>query len=185
MDFLAVIKRVAPILAGTFGTPLAGLAVSAICSVLPGDKAQEVQQAETAAPGTGALGKLGDLFAQGILKAEQIKQAESAHAEKMAELGYKNAVDLETLSTQDRASARAREVAVKDRTPSILAYILIAGTGVAIAGTLLGYTKIDSALSGTLIGYLVAECRTALAYFFGTTASGQVKDATISEIAKS
>jgi hypothetical protein len=184
MDFLAAIKRIAPILAGTFGTPLAGLAVSAICSVLPGDKAQEVQAAETAAPG-GALGKIGDLFAQGVLKVEQIKQAEAAHTEKMAELGYKNAVDLETLAAGDRANARAREIAVRDATPAVLAYILIAGTGIAIAGTLLGYTKVDSALSGTLIGYLVAECRTALAYFFGTTANGKSKDDTIAEIAKS
>jgi hypothetical protein len=48
----------------------------------------------------------------------------------------------------------------------------------------MGWTKVDSALAGTLIGYMVAESRSALAYFFGTTAGSQAKDSTISQIAK-
>lgn len=185
MGFLSILKKVAPFIAGTFGTPLAGIAVQALCATLPADAAQDVQAAHAADPVNGAVGKLGDLFQHGVLKLEALRAADVAHAEKMRELGFKTLVDLEGIAAIDRDSARKREIAIKDGTPAILAYILIAGTGLAIGGTLLGYTKVDSALAGTLIGYLVAECRTALSYFFGTTATGKSKDDTIAEIAKS
>lgn len=111
----------------------------------------------------------------------KVKQAEADLQAKLTELG----IQREQLVYSDIANARAREIAVKDMTPRNLAYLIIGFTGLAIAATLAGWTKVDSALAGTLIGYLVAECRSTLTYYFGSSQSSQAKDATLAEIAKS
>lgn len=109
-----------------------------------------------------------------------LRTEEDGFKVRMKELGIQE----EQLVYQDIANARAREVAVKDTTPRNLAYLIIGFTGLCIAATLAGWTKVDSALAGTLIGYLVAECRSTLTYYFGSSQSSQNKDATLAEIAK-
>lgn len=110
----------------------------------------------------------------------KVKQAEAELQERMAELG----IQKEQLVFQDIASARAREIAVRDSTPRNLAYLIIGFTGLAIAATLAGWTHVDSALAGTLIGYLVAECRSTLTYYFGSSQGSRDKDQALAEIAK-
>jgi hypothetical protein len=109
-DFLTAIKNIAPMIAGTFGTPLAGLAVKAICAALPDDQAKTVNDAHAADPVSGGLQKIGELFAQGVISTAQIKQAENTHAERMVELGFKNAADLSKIAADDRANARKASV---------------------------------------------------------------------------
>lgn len=164
---LQILKTVAPLLAtavgGPFG-PLAGAAISAALGTAAGDSKAAETALLTATPD--------QLLA--LQKANQDFQIQ------MKQLG----ISEEKLTFDDIANARAREIAVKDCTPRNLAYLIIAFTGACIAATLVGLTKVDSALAGTLIGYLVAECRSTLTYYFGSSQSSQNKDATLAEIAK-
>lgn len=165
---LQVLRTVAPMLAtavgGPFG-PLAGAAISAALGTATGDS----KAAETA-----LLSATPDQLLA-LQKANQDFQVQ------MKQLG----ISEEKLVYDDIANARAREISVKDSTPRNLAYLIVGFTGACIAATLAGWTKTDSALAGTLIGYLVAECRSALTYYFGSSQSSQNKDATLAEIAKS
>lgn len=185
-DFIGAIKNIAPIIAGTFGTPLAGLAVKAICSVLPDGQAKEVADAHAGDPIGGAAQKLGEMLAQGIITTAQLKQAELSHAERMAELGYKSVADLEKISADDRDSARKREIAVKDETPKILAAIVVT-SWVFIQWHLINNSVPDDMreIIMRVLGTLDAALMMVLAYYFGSSASSKEKDKTLADIAKS
>ena len=79
--------------------------------------------------------------------------------------------ELESLVTEfkDRDSAREREIGVKDSTNKILAFVIVGAFVCLAASTLLGYAKVESALAGTLVGYLSAKCEQVLAYYFGSS----------------
>lgn len=183
IGFGDIIKNVAPWLAGTFGTPLLGMAVSAIVNTLPGDQQASVQ---TAGSPEGALEKIADLFKQGAISTAQIKQAETAHAEHMAELGYKNAADLAAIAAGDRDSARKREIAVRDNVPAILAYLVTAGF-FGVLGYVLAYgvPKQGGDALLLLLGSLATAWTGIVAYYFGSSTGSKDKDDTIATIAKS
>ncbi len=171
------IGSMAPTIATMLGGPLAGVAVSSLEGALglrnsanPADGAQSITNALQSA----------------ALTPEQIaavRAADQRHAEVMGQQG----IDLEKINAahaeafahideEDRDSARKREETVKDSTPRNLAYLVILGSGAMFAFTLAGMTKVDSALAGTLIGYLVSEMKQVLSYYFGTSASSARKD---------
>src|SRR5207237_5130961 len=56
-----------------------------------------------------------------------LKKADQEYALQMQSLGFKNTADLAAIAASDTASARAREIAVKDNTPKILSYIVTIG----------------------------------------------------------
>jgi hypothetical protein len=165
---LQVLKAVAPTLATAVGGPFAPIAAAAISAAL-GTPAADAKAAEAA------------LMTATPDQLLALKKAEQDFTVRMTELGIQE----DQLVYQDIADARAREIAVRDSTPRNLAYLVLGFTGLCIAATLGGWTKVDSALAGTLIGYLVAEARSALAYYFGSSNSSKSKDETIQEIAKS
>ena len=184
-DFLAAIKQIAPMLAGTLGGPLAGLAVKAVIGAVSPEQGEQVQQAQEAGGIDGAIAKVAELFQQGAVNVAQIKQAEQAHAERMAELGYKNAADLEKIAADDRDSARKREIAVKDWTPQVLAYLVTAGF-FSILGYVLanGLPKQGGDALLMMLGSLGTAWTGIVAYYFGSSSSSKAKDSTIAEIAK-
>ena len=163
MDWL---KNLAPVLASALGGPLAGMAVGALTKHLgvSEETVKDILQ-------SGNLN--GDQLAA-IKKAElELKQHESDNGFKFAEL-----------EIRDRDSARQREMATKDSVNSILAYTVL-GSFIAVVGaTLLGYAKVESALAGTLIGYLSAKAEQVLAYYFGSSRGSKDKDATLADMAK-
>jgi len=193
-DFLSAIKQIAPMLAGTLGGPLAGFAVKAVIGAVSPEQGEAVQAAQDKGGIESAVAKIGELFQQGAIQTAQIKAAEMTHAERMAELGYKNAADLAKIDADDRNSARQREIAVKDATPRQLAFVVIGGfLGVSALQLLALMLWPDVAakipaqgwlLIGNISGYLANEAKQAGAYYFGTTANSGSKDATIAEIAK-
>lgn len=107
----------------------------------------------------------------------------------------KFALDMATLQAQseqaaaateelDRDSARQREVGTKDKVNRNLAYIIIGSFITMVIATLAGYSKVDSALAGTLIGYLSAKAEQVISYYFGSTHSSSQKNDIITGMMK-
>lgn len=164
----SILASIAPLIGTAVGGPFGALAGAMLSKALGKDA--------TDTAGVEAAITSGDPDI--LLK---IKQADNDFKLQMEQLG----IAKEKLVYDDIANARGREIAVRDHTPRNLAYLILVGTGIAIAATLLGYTKVDSALAGTLIGYLVSECKSTLTYYFGSSQGSRDKDATLADIAKS
>lgn len=177
MDFSKIIPAlatVAPTIAGLLGGPLASMGVTAVESVLglaPGTAASNPAALQTA------------VAAMSPDDAVKLAQADADLKAKLAQAG----VDLETVAAGDRANARSREIAVKDKTPMILAVLLTVGFfGV------LGYMMIVGLPKGTagsealltMLGALGTGYTMALSYYFGSSASSKTKDDTISTLSK-
>jgi hypothetical protein len=160
MDWKSIIGSVAPTVATALGGPLAGLAVESLGKALGMDQP--------------TVKKVQDALTQGQLTGEQIaqiKQAELNLQARMKELD----ISEEQLYVSDRDSARKREEVVQDKTNRNLAYLVVSAFLALIAGTILGYAKVDSVLAGTLVGYLSAKCEQVLAYYFGSSKSSDRK----------
>lgn len=164
----SAIGTIAPWIAGTLGTPVAGVAVKVICDLfgLTGDKATPENVTAALAGATPD-----QLIA--------LKQADIKHQEFMTQIGYDHLDKLAQMEVDDRDGARKREIAVKDRTPAHLAYMIIGGFfGVATAQlvALMGWPDVAVKIPpqgwviiGNISGYLAAEAKAAAAYYFGTT----------------
>lgn len=171
-----VLSSVAPTLATMLGGPLAGAAVAAI---------------------TGAFGLGPDAGPEDVTKVIQaggmtpeiiaaVRARDQEHAEKLrqmdidvAKLNADHEQAMGEQAMEDRKSARDREVAVKDRTPAHLAYLIITGFfGVAMAQlvALMGWPEVAAKIPpqgwviiGNISGYLASEAKAAASYYFGTT----------------
>jgi nucleoside diphosphate kinase len=162
------LKTLAPTVASALGGPLAGMAVTAIGSALGWQDATQE--------------KITDLLQSGQLTGEQIA------AIKIAELELKthesdNGFKFSELEIRDRDSARGREIQVKDNTNKILAFVIVGAFIIVVITTMMGWTKAESVLAGTLIGYLSAKAEQVLAYYFGSTQSSARKTELISQSA--
>ena len=62
-----------------------------------------------------------------------------------------------------------------DKTNRNLAYFIVASFVATVGSTLAGWTHVDSALAGTLIGYLSAKAEQILAYYFGSSKGSEEK----------
>lgn len=156
------LKTIAPTVATALGGPLAGLAVDAL------GKAFGWEDATTE--------KVQELLASGQLSADQIaaiKVAEMDLVKHERELGFK----FEELLTKDRDSARQREGIVKDSTNKILAFAVVGAFIAMVASILMGWSKAESVMAGTLVGYLSAKAEQVLAYYFGSTKGSADKTA--------
>ncbi|MBI5874897.1 MAG: hypothetical protein HZB81_03470 [Deltaproteobacteria bacterium] len=117
-DWKSIVGSVAPTIATALGGPLAGMAVSAISQAVLGKP--DADEAE---------------IGEAIVKSNnpeillKLKTAEQEFAAKMKQLD----IDMEKIAADDRASARQREVAVKDTTPRNLAYLYTVGYFVMIS----------------------------------------------------
>lgn len=180
----------APTLATMLGGPMAGAAVTAIEGAL-GLKA-----------GAGPQACL-DAITNAKLTGDQIvamQKANLEHEEKIKELQIDlakiNAAHQEAFAqddVQDRASARGREMAVRDSTPRQLAWIVIGGFLTVSLAQLVGMVAFADQIAkippqgwlliGNISGYLANEAKQAGSYYFGSSAGSQAKDATISKLA--
>ena len=152
------LEQIAPTIATALGGPLAGLAVSAVSKAIgvPQEDARKMLTDANMTPEQLAQIKVAEL--------ELKKQAQS--------LG----LDFEKLAVADRTSAREMQVATKSLLVPSLALIVV-GSFIAMTGaTLLGYSHIETALAGTLVGYLSAKCEQVITFYFGSSAGSQRKD---------
>ena len=114
-----------------------------------------------------------------------LKKQDQEYALQMQAAGFKELSDLEALQDADAASARTREIAVKDKTPEIGFYILITAFVVVIAALFKWPIPADNkAIVFSMIGSLATIVIGATQYFYGTTRSSRLKDDTIATIAK-
>lgn len=95
--------------------------------------------------------------------------------ETLAKLGVDEELVNVRIAEQDRANARARQIALRDYTPPILAWLIMGATFAIIATVLLGFSKVDAAISGALIGYIVAMAQQVTGYYFGSSAGSAAK----------
>jgi len=170
-DWKAVVRTVAPTIASAFGTPLAGMATSAILNaILPPEAAKpqdpESYLAQTLATATPDL----------LLK---IKQAEQQFTIDMRNLD----INLAKLNADDRANARGREIAVHDNTTKILAYVLTVGF-FGVLGLVIFHAVPDASrdIVNIMLGALGTAWIGAMSYYFGSSSGSASKSLTIASV---
>lgn len=154
------LKQIAPTIATCLGGPLAGLAVTAISKALGVDE-----------------DKVQDTINQGKLSAEQIvciKQAEIELEKSAQELG----LNFEQLAVQDRASARDLQKETKSIVPPLLSILVTIGFFGILIGLMSGKIVTSDALM-LMLGSLGTAWTGIIAFYFGSSASSQSKDAMI------
>lgn len=170
-DWKAAVSKVAPWLGAALGGPLGGAAGKLIASALGGDPTKATPD---------DLAKLvRDVTPEQLLA---LKQADQAFQLQLKQMDITERKDLEALAAQDRDSARKREMVVRDATPRILAYAVVAVWGL-INGFLLWAAlhgkslPVDmNAILMRVLGTLDAALTLALSYYFGSSASSHSKD---------
>ena len=155
MDWL---KQIAPTVFSALGGPLGGLAYEAVSKVL-GVGVDEAKK----------------MLEDGKMNAEQIAQVKVAEIE-LKKMEEQLGLNFEALAVDDRKSARDMQKEVKSSLVPTLAILIIASFIGVTVGTLMGYTKIDSVLAGTLIGYLSAKAEQVVSFYFGSSNGSQRKD---------
>lgn len=173
-NWLQTLGKIAPTLAATLGGPFGALAAPFISTAL----GLVIHSDDPNAPKADPAAELQKRIEEGSLTGDQILALRKANADFEQHIAD-NKLKLDQLRLEDVASARAREIAVKDQTPRQLALVMVFGfftLTAAVIGVLIGYP--DKAkdvppaawgLIGTLIGYLLNESSKALNYYFGTT----------------
>jgi uncharacterized membrane protein len=166
-----VVRTVAPVLGTALGGPLGGIAARTISSAIlgtPDGSEDDIAAAVNAATPEQLVA---------LKKADNDFQVEMRRLE----------VDLERIATQDRASARQREVQTKSFANPILAAIIIGGFFAVVAYVLTGseiLTGQTAGIIGTLIGYVSAKADMVATYYFGSSAGSARKTDLMSEMAK-
>jgi hypothetical protein len=152
------LKTIAPTIATCLAGPLAGMGVAALAKAIGCDP-EQVQ----------------DVISSGKLTSEQVASIQLAELELKKQAQSMN-LDFAKLTVEDRKSARDMQIATKSYlTPSLAVIIVTSFIGVVVA-TLAGFSKIESAMAGTLIGYLSAKAEQVISFYFGSSASSQRKD---------
>jgi hypothetical protein len=156
MDWKDIVRTVAPWLGSALGGPLGGAAMTAIASALG------LSESTEAALKSAISGVTPEQMAA-------MKKADQEFSVKMQELGFANMEAMEALYVKDMDSARNRQVQVKDNVNTVLAYTIVGSFITVIAATLLGFAEVDSALAGTLVGYLSAKSEMICSFYFGSS----------------
>ncbi len=173
-DWKKVVGAVAPTLATALGGPLAGVAVKTIATQLLGNEEAGEQE-----------------IAEAMAKADpqtliRLREIDTEFKTTMINSG----IQLEKIASDDRASARQREVNAHDSwTPRVLAGVIVGGFMLCVYAVLGGRVAdlkdpLIAGLIGTMIGYTSAKADQVVSYYFGSSASSKAKDETISTIAK-
>ena len=167
-DWKGTIGSVAPMLAGIFGTPAAGLAVAALCKATGLEPSPENAQ------------KAAEQFAAGQLSGDQLVALRKAEADlkvQMQKMGLEYDVQKDEIAFKDRDSARNREIQVRDYTPAIGFYLITAGFFGLIAALLKIQIPPDNkAVLYVMVGSLGTAWVGCTGYYYGTTKSSGLKD---------
>lgn len=160
MAWTDTLKKLAPTVASALLGPAAGGVVAAIGAIFGMDDVTPE--------------KIKDAIESGQLTGAQIAELKALEMKLQAE-EKERGFRYSELEFKDRDSARNREVQTKDNTNKVLAFTIVGAFIALVAGTLLGWAKVDSALAGTLVGYLSAKAEQVLAYYFGSSSGSAQK----------
>ena len=159
-DWIDTLEKLAPTVASALGSPVAGMAVGALESAL-GMSGDDVQKTVEAGKLTGE-------------QVAAIQQAELAIKAKAQELG----LDFAKLTNEDRANARDMQKTVKSWVPPTLAMLVTVGFFGILIAMMTG--KIDQAAEvDIMLGSLGTAWTGIIAFYFGSSAGSQAKDAMI------
>lgn len=159
----AIISAVAPVLGTALGGPL-GAAAGVVIATALGTKKPDGTPDMAATEAALASGSPDVLL--------KLKQADIDFQTHMADLG----VNLEAMAVDDRKSARAMQVATNSLLVPSLAVMIVAAFIAMVGSTLFGYSHVEGALAGTLVGYLSAKCEQVVGFYFGSSAGSARKD---------
>lgn len=167
-DVAGVLKKLFPFLsvAATAGGPIGVMAANALGTALgvQNPKPGDISQMLTAAGAT-----------PDQLKAAQ--DAERNFALQMQQLGFQNAQQLEEIAAGDRANARAREIAVKDKIPAILGITITLGFFGLLASMMKwAPPNQNQDLLDIMLGSLGTAWVAVVTYYFGSSAGSAKKD---------
>ena len=155
MDWL---KTIAPTIATALGGPFGGLAYEAVSKVL-GVSQDDAQK----------------MLSDGKLTAEQIasvQQAEIALKAKAQELN----LDFEKLAVEDSSSARTMQIATQSWIPPVLAIGITGGFFGILFGLMYGQVQHTPQID-IMLGSLGTAWTGVVAFYFGSSAGSQAKDA--------
>jgi len=155
MDWLT---QIAPTIATALGGPLAGMAVTAVSKAI-GVAPEEVQ----------------NVISAGKLDANQVAAIQQAELELKKQAQEMN-LDFAKLANDDRKSARDMQSVTKSFIPPVLALLVTLG----FFGILIGLMTKAFATSDALmlmLGSLGTAWTGIIAFYFGSSASSQNKDA--------
>lgn len=170
MSFKTVLKAAFPFIAtaAEMGGPIGMMAATAVGNALGIPKVEPTERGINDAV-TAAQAK----DPEALLK---LQKAEEDFQVQMTALGFDNIQKLEQIAAEDRANARAREIAVKDVTPKVLAYGTTAGFFILLAGLVFRAIppesrEVLSAMTGVL-GTMTVGINT---YYFGSSSGSAAK----------
>lgn len=170
MGFSDVMKKAFPFIsaAASLGGPIGVMAASVVGKAIGADK-----------PPAGTADGISNAIANALASPEQraaLIKAEQDFQLQMAELGYKNAADLEATAAADRASARQMQVQVKSWIPASLAIFVTLGF-FGILGVMCKYdlpvTSHDAMM--LMLGSLATAWVSVISYYFGSSAGSAEK----------
>ena len=157
----SLLHNVAPELARAFGGPLAGAATEAVSWALLGTSEASAEEPESA-----------------ILSASP----ETLSALKLASMEFQRALldaasEESRIAAGDRADARARQVALKDRIPGFLALVILTGFFSVLAVMLLREVPPGAETEfSIMLGSLATMAAAVMNYYFGSSAGSREKN---------
>ena len=165
-DLGNAVLTIAPTIAGIFGGPLAATGVQALSNAIfghPNGSAEDVQKA----------------IVQGLSPDQivAIKQADDVLKQKLIDGG----IQIEQIAAQDRASARQLSIQTRDRTPQVIAVLVLIGWAY-VQWFLLNHV-LDSTmreLIARVLGTLDGALMLVLSFYFGSSSSSSEKNGLIS-----
>ncbi len=165
---LQVLKTVAPTLALAVGGPFGPIAAAAIHAALGSTDQKSAEAALLNATPDQLLA---------------LKKADQDFTVRMEELG----IERDKLTLDDIASARAREIAVKDKTPAVLVYLTTTGFFASLLGAfLVTIPESSKGIVFSMIGSLGTVWITQMGFYFGSSMGSEHKTdilATVSAVA--
>jgi hypothetical protein len=170
MSFTDVMKKAFPYIsaAASLGGPVGTIAATIVGKAIGASNVEPTTEGISTA--------IAAAFADPQQRAALI-QAEQQFQLQMAELGYKDAESLAATAEADRASAREREVQMKDLTPRVLAAIVLIAAFVG-EGYVLRYgypPNVAGELVGRILGTVDAAVMLVLSYYFGSSSGSDRK----------
>ena len=169
MGFTDILKKSFPFIsaAAGLGGPMGSIAAALVGKAIGVDKVSNTPD--------GISNAIAGAFADPAQR-QALIQAEQHFQMQMAELGYKDAEELAATNASDRASARGREIALKDKIPALLAIIVTLGF-FGVLWYMLTH-QVPPASHDTmllLLGSLGSAWTGIIAYYFGSSAGSAEK----------